>query len=344
VDHKNDMWGVIRRIRNFVDIKNRKKRMPFVKIIKNKAYFKRYQVKYRRRVEAKTDYQQRRRLIIQDKDKYASRKYRFVVRRTNTKIICQVIYATLRGDEVLCQATSKELEAYGLTAGLANYAAAYCTGLLCARRLLTKLKMDGVYKGEPEATGGYYDVFQKTADKERRPFKAFLDIGLTRSTVGNRAFGALKGACDGGLAIPHSKNIFPGYEKVDKKETFDVKKHKEHIFGMHVQQYMEQVKNDEGADKQKKQFSQWLACMTKNKVETLEALYKKIHAAIRSNPTFKKKESKETKQSYLDDRNTVIKTSKGNYVRDRKITNEERKKKVQDQIQAALQQIKMAQS
>lgn len=314
-----------------------------MKIVKSKSYFKRFQVKYRRRHEAKTDYQQRRRLIIQDKYKYASPKYRFVVRRTNSKIICQIIYATLQGDKVLCQAMSTELMSYGLTAGLTNYAAAYCTGLLCARRLLTNLKMNDIYKGEAEATGGYYDVFKKAEDKERRPFKAFLDLGLVRSTVGNRVFGALKGACDGGLAIPHSKNIFPGYEEVEKKGTFDVKKHKDHIFGMHVQQYMEQVKSDDGAEQQKKQFSRWLECMSKNKVETLEALYKKIHGAIRSNPEFKKKAKKDIQQKYADKRKTVIQTSKGKYVRDRKLTLEERKKRVNDQIQAALQQIQMAQ-
>lgn len=318
--------------------------MTFVKIVKGKSYFKRFQVKYRRRYEAKTDYQQRRRLIVQDKTKYASPKYRFVVRRTNSKIICQIIYATLQGDKVLCQATSKELINYGLGAGFTNYAAAYCTGLLCARRLLTKLKMNDMYKGEKEVTGGYYDVFKNAADKERRPFKAFLDLGLVRSTIGNRVFGALKGACDGGLAIPHSKSIFPGFQRIDKKDTFDVKKHKEHIFGMHVQQYMEYIKNEEGEDKQKKQFSRWLKCMSENKVETLENLYKKVHAAIRANPTFKKKEPKKIEQKYVDDRKTIIQTSKGKYKRDRKFTLEERKKRVQDQIEEALKQIQMSQT
>lgn len=317
--------------------------MTFVKIVKGKSYFKRYQVKYRRRSEAKTDYQQRRRLVIQDKYKYSSPKYRFVVRRTNAKIICQIVYATLQGDKVLCQATSKELMNYGLTAGFTNYAASYCTGLLCARRLLTNLKMNDIYKGETEATGGYYDVFKNAADKERRPFKAFLDIGLVRSTVGNRVFGALKGACDGGLAIPHSKNIFPGFQIADKKETFDVKKHKDHIFGMHVQQYMEHIKNDEGADKQKKQFSQWLKCMSTNKVETLENLYKKVHSAIRANPSFKKKEAKKVAPKFADERKTIIQTSKGKYTRDRKLNAEERKKKVQGQIETALKQIQMTQ-
>ncbi len=39
--------------------------MPFVKVLKNKAYFKRYQTKYRRRREGKTDYRARKRLICQ---------------------------------------------------------------------------------------------------------------------------------------------------------------------------------------------------------------------------------------------------------------------------------------
>jgi len=62
--------------------------MAFVKVLKNKAYYKRYQTAWRRRREGKTDYQARRRLVVQEKDKYDSKKYRFVVRRTNRRIIC----------------------------------------------------------------------------------------------------------------------------------------------------------------------------------------------------------------------------------------------------------------
>jgi len=40
-----------------------------------------------------------------------------------------------------------------------------------------------------------------------------LDVGLTHTTTGNRVFGALKGAVDGGLNVPHSSNRFPGYFK-----------------------------------------------------------------------------------------------------------------------------------
>ena len=66
--------------------------MGHVKILKNAAYSKRYNVKFRRRREGKTDYQARKRLIVQDKNKYNSPRYRLCVRITNKDIICQIIY------------------------------------------------------------------------------------------------------------------------------------------------------------------------------------------------------------------------------------------------------------
>jgi len=45
-----------------------------------------------------------------------------------------------------------------LEAGLTNYSAAYCTGLLVARRLLKKTKMDTVYPGAKKTDGEDYDV------------------------------------------------------------------------------------------------------------------------------------------------------------------------------------------
>merc|ERR1712153_136645 len=104
----------------------------------NKAYFKRFQVKYRRRREGKTDYRARRKMVRQDKNKYNNRKYRLVVRFTSRKVICQIMYATIRGDMVVEQAASTELSKFGVPVGLKNYAAAYCTGLLIARRMLKK--------------------------------------------------------------------------------------------------------------------------------------------------------------------------------------------------------------
>merc|ERR1719327_2423541 len=119
--------------------------MAFVKIVKNKAYHSRIQTKPLRRRQGKTDYYARRRLVCQDKNKYDSKKYRLVVRRTNARILTQIIYSTLKGDRVLCAAESDELKAFGLTAGLTNYASAYCTGLLIARRLLKQVGLDESY-------------------------------------------------------------------------------------------------------------------------------------------------------------------------------------------------------
>ncbi|CAJ1332504.1 unnamed protein product [Effrenium voratum] len=104
--------------------------MAFVKVLKNPAYFRRFQVARRRRREGKTDYHARRKMVRQDKNKFNNRKYRLVVRFTNKRCICQCVYATLRGDVVVAAASSHELEHFGIVAGYKNYAAAYATGLL----------------------------------------------------------------------------------------------------------------------------------------------------------------------------------------------------------------------
>jgi large subunit ribosomal protein L5e len=59
-----------------------------------------------------------------------------VVRITCSKVICQIVYSTIKNDRVLVAAESSELKRFGLTAGLTNYSSAYATGLLLARRLL----------------------------------------------------------------------------------------------------------------------------------------------------------------------------------------------------------------
>ena len=85
--------------------------------------------------EGKTDYYARRRLIAQDKNKYNTPKYRLIVRFTNTDIICQIAYAKIEGDIIIAAAYAHELPRYGVPVGLTNYSAAYCTGLLLARRV-----------------------------------------------------------------------------------------------------------------------------------------------------------------------------------------------------------------
>merc|ERR1711874_457298 len=156
--------------------------MPFVKVVKSKAYFKRYQVKFRRRREGKTDYYARKRLVVQDKNKYNTPKYRMIVRCSNKDITCQIAYARLEGDRVVAAAYSHELPNYGVKVGLTNYAAAYCTGLLLARRVLKKMNLDSAYEGNTEINGEHYMV-EDNADGPGA-FRACLDVGLARTTTG----------------------------------------------------------------------------------------------------------------------------------------------------------------
>ncbi|KAK7314635.1 hypothetical protein VNO77_33162 [Canavalia gladiata] len=262
--------------------------MVYVKAQKSKAYFKRYQVKFKRRRQGKTDYRARIRLINQDKNKYNTPKYRFVVRFTNKDIIAQIVSASIAGDIVLAAAYSHELPRYGLEVGLTNYAAAYSTGLLLARRVLKILELDEEYEGNVEATGEDFSV--EPADT-RRPFRALLDVGLIKTTTGNRIFGALKGALDGGLDIPHSDKRFAGFDKEKKELDADV--HRKYIFGGHVAAYMKTLIEDE-PEKYQSHFSEYI----KQGVEadSLEALYKKVHAAIRADPTVKKSEKQPPKE------------------------------------------------
>lgn len=175
--------------------------MAFIKVVKNKAYFMRYQTKFKRRREGKTDYYARKRLIIQDKDKYNTPKYRLVARITGSRVIAQVVSSTIQGDRIFCAADSQELRKYGLTTGLSNYSSAYATGLLLARRLLKKVELADTYKGVEKVDGADYDVNNHVSG--RRPFKCVLDVGLKATTPGSKVFAVLKGACDGGLYVPH---------------------------------------------------------------------------------------------------------------------------------------------
>merc|ERR1712066_164884 len=246
---------------------------------------------FRRRRQNKTDYYARKRMVTQDLNKYGAPKFRLVTRITNAKVLSQIIYSMQKGDHCMAQATSQELTKWGLTTGFTSYAAAYATGLLVARRLLQKLKMDTVFKGAEELGGGLYDVSvdPKALENDKRPFKCVLDIGLVSTSTGNRVFGALKGACDGGLHVPHSSKRFPGY-RVDKDAapvakkgqvaapskkgvgSYDAEEHESRIYGSHIQEYYEKL---QGEDKEAftRQFSNWQKCLKANKNIAISDLF-----------------------------------------------------------------------
>jgi len=158
---------------------------------------------------------------------------------------------------------------YGVKVGLTNYAASYCTGLLLARRILQKFKLDSVYEGNTNVDGSMYAV--EDNDDGPGAFRACLDVGLARTSTGAKVFAAMKGAVDGGLDIPHSEKRFPGYDAESKELNADV--HRGHIFGGHVADYMRHL-IEEDEDTYKKQFSRYI----KNGVtaDGMEDMYKKV--------------------------------------------------------------------
>ncbi|MHA2118149.1 MAG: 50S ribosomal protein L18 [Candidatus Thorarchaeota archaeon] len=132
-----------------------------------------YRVKFRRRREGKTNYYRRKRLL-------QSRGSRLVVRKTNSRIIVQIIDAKVVGDSTVASAISSELAGFGWSAGLANLPAAYLTGFLAGLRA-----------------------------KARGVETAIMDVGLHPPIRGSKLYAALKGAVDAGLDVPHNPEVLP---------------------------------------------------------------------------------------------------------------------------------------
>lgn len=260
--------------------------MPYIKQQKSKAYFKRFQTKFRRRREGKTDFKARRGLITQDKNKYNCPKFRLVVRFSSKFVKAQIIKATIKGDETICEANSKELAKHGLEVGLKNYPACYATGLLCARRLLTTMGLDEIYPGNEEVSGEVVSTemngktyFVEEINDEKRPFRALLDVGIKATTTGSRVFAVMKGATDGGLDVPHNERRFPGYDREGKE--FDAETHKGRIMGEHIAEYMREMEEDD-EENYKKHFADYIKADLD--ADDLEDLYEKVHSSIRENP------------------------------------------------------------
>jgi len=132
-----------------------------------------YVVQYRRKREKKTDYKKRLNLL-------KSGLTRLAIRPSNKYIQLQLIEYKPEGDNILSQASSKELTTMGWSHNTANIPSAYLTGLLLAK------KADGKIKGD-----------------------IILDDGLFISKKGSRIYAATKGAVDGGLKVKIGGEIFP---------------------------------------------------------------------------------------------------------------------------------------
>ncbi len=140
-----------------------------------------YRVKFRRRREGKTNYYRRRRLLL-------SRQPRLVIRKTNTKIIVQVMTAKVPGDVTEASAISTELMTHGWSAATNNLPSAYLTGLLAGLRA-----------------------------KSRGIEYAVLDIGLNPPVKGSKIYAAMKGVVDAGIEVPHSPDILPDEDRLSGK-------------------------------------------------------------------------------------------------------------------------------
>jgi len=306
--------------------------MGWVKVQKNNAYYKRIQTKYRRRRTGHTDYQARRSMVRQDKNKYNAPKYRLVCRITNKRFITQIVYTTILGDKVLTQATSTELEKLDIPSGYTNYAAGYLTGLMIAHRALKKLGLDGDFEGVTDVQGEEFHI--EDEENERRPFKVIYDVGTARTCVGHRVWSVLKGAVDGGLYIPHKVRKFTGYGEPEEKGqdyTYDAGAHLERILGTHVQEYMEMLQ-EEDQERYKVQFAKLIEADIEP--DGIEDMYKEAHSKIRENPEHKKFVLDEPTTNKVMGNKTVS-SDGSDYKRLRKLSYKQRKDRVKQKIQSA---------
>ncbi len=154
-------------------------------------------IKFRRRAKSITDYKKRLALVKGGID-------RVVVRRSNRRIIGQVIRYSPKGDIVIAHADSFELEKLGWPSH-SNRPTAYLTGLLLSRKA------------------------GKEASNEH-----ILDIGLSSPVRLSVPFVFAKGCEDGGLKIRNSISIdekvynCSNTEYISKMKAKDAAKYKNH--------------------------------------------------------------------------------------------------------------------
>jgi large subunit ribosomal protein L18 len=145
---------------------------------------------FKRRYEKKTDYKKRLGLL-------KSGKPRLVVRRSNKHLKIQIVKYEPEGDKTLASATTHDLKKLGWKYSTSNTSASYLTGLLIAKRA-----------------------------KKKKIKQVVLDFGPQISIKGSRLYAAVKGAVDGGLDLPCSKDVFPSEDRIKGKPVANYWKEK----------------------------------------------------------------------------------------------------------------------
>ncbi len=166
---------------------------------------KNYTVELRRKREGKTNYKKRLKLLLASKP-------RLVVRKSLNNILLQIIDYSHHGDIVKVSSHTHELKKLGWKFSGSSIPGAYLAGLLLAVKA-----------------------------KKKKISECILDMGFNENVPRSKIYAALKGTLDGGLNVPHSKEILPTEERVS---------------GQHIAKFAELVKKNQA--KYKNQFS---ACL-----------------------------------------------------------------------------------
>jgi large subunit ribosomal protein L18 len=139
----------------------------------------------RRRLERKTDYGKRLKLL-------KAGTPRVVVRKSNRYILAEYVTSREAQDKVELTLTSKKLLGYGwpkeAEGSLKSTPAAYFTGLLMGKTILK--------------------------EKKETPI---IDLGMTRIIHKSRLFGFIKGMVDAGIKIKHDAKTFPEKDRLEGK-------------------------------------------------------------------------------------------------------------------------------
>ena len=143
---------------------------------------KNQRLRFKRRRNAKTDYQRRMKMLRGEVP-------RAVVRISNTQVTCQIVDFEPYGDKILNSVNGNTLVEkfkWPKQASRKSIPACYLAGLALGNM--------AVSSGTKEAV---------------------LGLGLASSSRGNRIYSALKGMIDAGLDIPHSESIFPDDDRIN---------------------------------------------------------------------------------------------------------------------------------
>lgn len=136
----------------------------------------------RRRLEFKTNYNKRLKLLEGNSPK-------LVIRKTNRYIILQIVESKNAQDKVIYSVNTKELLKFGWPkekqGSLKSLTAAYLGGLLIGKKA------------------------------EKLKTRVILDTGLIPNTRGSRIYAAVKGAADAGLNINFDEKVIPPMDSIE---------------------------------------------------------------------------------------------------------------------------------